>query len=104
MSYDLLDEEEKFAKKLLKKHPFIKSMWKEREEAFKIAHKKEAMIEKKYNKMAKKAGLRSLKFAYNEYCFGIDVNDVMGRPMESESYRRIDSREGADVIILKKNN
>ena len=76
MSCNLLDKEEKFAKKLLKKYPFIKSMWKEREEVFNVAHKKEAMIEKKYNKIAKKAGLKSLKFAYNEYCFGIDVNEV----------------------------
>jgi len=76
MSNSVLDKEEKAAKRLLKRYPFIKDMWKEREEAFEIAHKKEALIEKKYNEIAKKAGLKSLKFAYNEYCFGIDVNDV----------------------------
>ena len=76
MSNSVFDKEEKAAKRLLKRYPFIKDMWKEREEAFEIAHKKEALIEKKYNKIAKKAGLKSLKFAYNEYCFGIDVNDV----------------------------
>ncbi|NQT22453.1 MAG: hypothetical protein HQ579_03325 [Candidatus Omnitrophica bacterium] len=76
MSDHILDKEEKAAKKLLKKYPFIKDMWKEREKAFGIAHRKEAAIEKKYNKIAKKAGLKNLKFAYNEYSFGIDVNDV----------------------------
>ena len=72
----ILDKEEKAAKKLLKKYPFIKDMWEEREKAFGIAHKKEVAIKKKYDKIAKKAGLKSLKFAYNEYCLGIDVNDV----------------------------
>lgn len=76
MSNNIFDKEEKVAKKLLKKYPFIKEMWKEREKAFGIAHKNEAAIEKKYNKIAKKAGFKSLKFAYNECCFGIDVNDV----------------------------
>lgn len=76
MSNNILDKEEKAAKKLLKKYPFIRDMWKEREKAFGIAHKKEAAIEKKYSKIAKKAGLKSIKFAYNEYCFGIDINDV----------------------------
>lgn len=33
-------------------------------------------IEKKYNKIAKKAGLKSVEFAYSDYCFGIDVNDI----------------------------
>jgi hypothetical protein len=51
-------------------------MWQEREKVFGEAHRKEELIEKKYNKIAKKAGLKSVKFAYNEYCFGIDVNDV----------------------------
>jgi hypothetical protein len=72
----LFDKEEKYAKKLLKKYPFIKKMWQEREKVFNEAHSKEVLIEKKYNKIAKKAGLISVKFAYNEYCFGIDVNDV----------------------------
>jgi hypothetical protein len=72
----LFDKEEKYAKKLLKKYPFIKKMWQEREKVFDEAHKKEVLIEKKYNKIAQKVGLRSVKFAYNEYCFGIDVNDV----------------------------
>lgn len=76
MSNKILDKEEKRAKKLLKKYPFIKNMWQEREKVFAEAHVKEDLIEKKYNKIAKKAGLKNLKFAYNEYCFGIDVNDV----------------------------
>ena len=76
MSNKILDKEEKAAKKLLNKYSFIKDMWQEREKIFGIAHKKEAAIEKKYNKTAKKAGFKSIKFAYNEYCFGIDVNDV----------------------------
>lgn len=72
----MLDKEEKCAKKLLKEYPFLKKMWQEREKVFDEAHRKENLIEKKYNKIAKKAGLRNIKFAYNEYCFGIDVNDV----------------------------
>jgi hypothetical protein len=76
MSDSLFDKEEKYAKKLLKKYPFLKKMWQEREKVFDEAHKKEVLIEKKYNKIAQKVGLRSVKFAYNEYCFGIDVNDV----------------------------
>ncbi len=76
MSDSSFDKEEKYAKKLLKKYPFIKKMWQEREKVFGEAHRKEVLIEKKYNKIAKKAGLRSIKFAYNEYCFGIDINDV----------------------------
>lgn len=76
MSSSMLDKEEKAARKFLKKYPFIKDMWKEREIVFDIARKKESAIERKYNKIAKKAGLKSLKFAYNEYCFGIDINDV----------------------------
>ena len=76
MSNNELNKEEKIGKKLLKKYPFIKNMWEEREKVFEIARKKEALIEKKYNKIVKEAGLKSIKFAYNEYCFGIDVNDV----------------------------
>ena len=76
MSDSLFDKEEKYAKKLLKKYPFLKKMWQEREKVFDKTHRKELLIEKKYNKIAKKAGLKSVKFAYNEYCFGIDVNDV----------------------------
>jgi hypothetical protein len=73
---NILDKEEKYAKKLLKKYPFLKKMWEEREKVFNEAHRREDLIEKKYNKIAQKAGLKSVKFAYNEYCFGIDVNDV----------------------------
>ncbi len=73
---DIFDKEEKAEKSLLKKYPFLKEMWKEREKIFDSAYKKEALIEEKYNKIAKKAGLKSVKFAYNECCFGIDVNDV----------------------------
>ena len=76
MSDSLFDKEEKYAKKLLKKCQFLKKMWQEREKVFGEAHRKEVLIEKKYNKIGKKAGLKSVKFAYNEYCFGIDVNDV----------------------------
>lgn len=76
MSDTLLDKEEKYAKKTLKKYPFLKKMWQKREKVFGEANRKEALIEEKYNKIAKKAGLKSVKFAYNEYCFGIDVNDV----------------------------
>lgn len=70
------DKGERIARNFLKKHSFIKKMWREREKIFGVAYKKEALIEKKYNKIAKKAGLKSIKFAYNEYCFGIDINDV----------------------------
>ncbi len=73
---DIFDKEEKAAKNLLKKYPFLKKMWEEREKVFTEAHKKEALIKRKYNNRAKKAGLHSVKFAYNEYCFGIDVNGV----------------------------
>lgn len=73
---NILDKEEKSAKVLLKKFPFLREMWKEREKIFDTAHRKEAVIEAKYNKIAQKTGLKSVKFAYNEYCFGIDVNDV----------------------------
>jgi hypothetical protein len=76
MSDSLFDKEEKYAKKLLKKYPFLKKMWQEREKVFDEAHGKEVLIEKKYNKIAQKAGLKSVKFAYSEYCFGIDINDV----------------------------
>ena len=76
MSDSLFDKEEKYAKKLLKKYLFLKKMWQEREKVFDEAHTKEVLIEKKYNKIAQKVGLKSVKFAYNEYCFGIDVNDV----------------------------
>lgn len=72
-----LSKEEKTVKKLLDRYPFIRKMWIERQKIFELASKKEAIIEKKYEKLAKKAGLKSLKFAYNDgYCFGIDLNDV----------------------------
>lgn len=72
-----LSKEEKMGKELLDRFPFIGKMWKGREKVFEVASKKEAAIEKRYDRIAKKAGLKSLKFAYNdEYCFGIDVNDV----------------------------
>ena len=68
---------DKLAKQLLNKYPFIGNMWAEREKLIKVVNKKESLIENKYNKIAKKAGLKSLKFAYSDgYCFGIDVNDV----------------------------
>jgi len=73
---DRFDKEGKMAKDFLKKRVFLKKMWKEREKIFDAAYRKEALIEKKYNKIAQKTGLKSVKFAYNEYCFGIDVNDV----------------------------
>jgi hypothetical protein len=73
---DAFEREQKFAESLVRKYPLIKAMWKEREKIFDEAHRKEAQIEAKYNKLAKKAGLKSLRFAYAEYCFGIDVNDV----------------------------
>lgn len=76
MLNSLFDKEEKYTKKLLNKYPFLKKMWREREKVFDETHRKEALIEKKYNKIAQKSGLRSVKFAYNEYCFGIDINDV----------------------------
>lgn len=69
-------KDKKLIKKLLKKYPFLKKMWQEREKAFSMAYEKESRIEKKYNKIAKKAGLKSVNFAYSDYCFGIDVNDV----------------------------
>ncbi|MBM3245723.1 MAG: hypothetical protein FJZ13_00120 [Candidatus Omnitrophica bacterium] len=71
-----LAKDKKLIKKFLQKYPFIKKMWQEREKAYDIAYKKEMQIEKKYNKIAKKAGLKSLEFAYSDYCFGIDVNDI----------------------------
>ncbi len=72
-----LIEEEKIVRKLLDRNPFIRKMWRERQRVFELASKKETVIEKKYGRLAKKAGLKSLKFAYNDgYCFGIDVNDV----------------------------
>jgi len=76
MAKDRCDIEEKLAKKLLRKYSFIKRMWEEREQVFCQAHKKENMIEAKYNAIAKKAGLKSVTFAYNEYCFGVDVDGV----------------------------
>lgn len=76
MPDSLFDKEEKHAEKLLKEYPFLKKMWQEREKAFDEAHRKEALIEKKYSRIAQKAGLKNVKFAYNECCFGIDVNDV----------------------------
>jgi len=79
MKEDIFVKEEKAGKSLLKKYPFLKEMWNEREKIFDTTYKKEALIEKKYNKIAKKAGLKSVKFAYNECCFGIDINDVRGK-------------------------
>ncbi len=73
---DGLDKENRIARNFIKKHNFINKMWREREKIFDVAYRKETLIEKKYNKIAKKAGLKSVKFAYNEYCFGIDINDV----------------------------
>ncbi|MFH1847107.1 MAG: hypothetical protein ABH869_06090 [Candidatus Omnitrophota bacterium] len=73
------DNEEKKIGNFLKKHPFLKEMWFEREKIFDEAYKKEARSEAKYNKIAQEAGLESVRFAYNEYCFGIDVNDVQLR-------------------------
>lgn len=75
-SEDRFKKEEKFASDFVKKYPFLKKMWEERERIFGEAHEKESRIEAKYSEMAKRAGLKSVKFAYNEYCFGIDVNDV----------------------------
>jgi len=69
-------KDKKLIKKFLKKYSFIKKMWQEREMAYDIAYKKEIQIEKKYNKVAKKSGLKSVDFAYSDYCFGIDVNDM----------------------------
>lgn len=69
-------KDKKLIKKFLKKYPFIKKMWQERKKAYDIAYEKEIQIEKKYNKVAKKAGLKSIIFAYSDYCFGIDVNDI----------------------------
>lgn len=76
MKEDIFAKEKKVERSLLKRYPFLKEMWNEREKIFAMAHKKEALIEKEYNKIAKKAGLKSVKFAYNECCFGIDINDV----------------------------
>ena len=76
MTKDIFNKEKKAAKILIKRYPLIKSMWKEREKIFDEAHKKEAQVEVKYNRAAKKAGLRSVRFAYAESCFGIDVNNV----------------------------
>lgn len=69
-------KDKKLIKKFLKKYPFLKKMWQEREKAYDIAYEKEVIIEKKYNKIAKKAGFKSVNFAYSDYCFGIDVNDI----------------------------
>ncbi|MDD4980022.1 MAG: hypothetical protein PHC54_01940 [Candidatus Omnitrophica bacterium] len=69
-------KDKKLIKNFLKKYPFLKKMWQEREEVYGIAYEKELGIEKKYNKIAKKAGLKSVNFAYSDYCFGIDVNDI----------------------------
>ncbi len=69
-------KDKKSIKKFLKKHPFLKKMWQEREKAFDAAYQKESQIEKKYNKIAKKNELKGVNFAYSDYCFGIDVNDV----------------------------
>ena len=76
MKKDTLKKEQEAAKSLIKKYPLLKNMWRDREKVFDEAHRKEAQIEAKYNKVAKKAGLTSIKFAYAESCFGIDVNDV----------------------------
>lgn len=69
-------KDKKLIKKFLKKYPFLKKMWQEREKAYDIAYEQETRIEKKYNKIAKKVGLKSVNFAYSDYCFGIDVNDI----------------------------
>ncbi len=69
-------KDKKLIKEFLRKYPFIKKMWQERERAFNMAYEKESRIEEKYNKIAKKAGLKSVNFAYSDYCFGIDINDV----------------------------
>lgn len=69
-------KDKKLIKKFLKKYPFLKKMWREREKAYDIAYEKELKIEQKYNKIAKKAGFKSVNFAYSDYCFGIDVNNI----------------------------
>ncbi len=69
-------KDKKLIKDFLRKYPFIKKMWQERENAFDAVYQKESRIEKKYNRIAKKAGLKSVNFAYSDYCFGIDVNDI----------------------------
>lgn len=69
-------KDKKLTKEFLRKYSFIKKMWQERERAFDMAYEKESRIEEKYNRIAKKAGLKSINFAYSDYCFGIDVNDV----------------------------
>ena len=69
-------KDKKLIKEFLRKYPFVKKMWQERERAFDIAYEKESRIEKKYNKIARKTGLKSVNFAYSDYCFGIDINDV----------------------------
>ena len=76
MTKDTFTKEKKAAKSLIKRYPLIKSMWREREKIFDEAYKKEAQVESKYNRAAKKAGLKSVRFAYAESCFGIDVNNV----------------------------
>ena len=52
-----------------------------------------------YKKSSRKTYLRS---------FGCQMNDadleVMERLLEREGYRKVNSPEGANVIILKKNN
>jgi len=69
-------KDKKLIKKFLKKYPFLKKMWQEREKAYDIAYEKEIQIEEKYKKIAKKKGFKSVNFAYSDYCFGIDVNDI----------------------------
>jgi hypothetical protein len=69
MSDNLLGREVRYASKLLKKYPFLRKMWQEREKVFDGAHRKEVLIKKKYNKIAQKAGLKSVKFAYSEILF-----------------------------------
>ncbi len=73
---DTFKKEQKAAKTLVKKYPLLKDMWEEREKLFDQTHRKEARIEAKYRKMARKAGLKNVRFAYAESCFGIDVNNV----------------------------
>ena len=76
MDKDAFNKERKAAKSLIKKYPLLKNTWKEREKIFDEVHRKEVQIESKYNKAARKVGLKSVRFAYAESCFGIDVNDV----------------------------
>ncbi len=88
-SEDTFEKEKRFARDFVKKYPFLKKMWQEREKAFDEAHRKEGQIEAKYNKIAQKAGLKNVKFAYTENCFGIDVNDVLGHGINEKENRLV---------------